>query len=292
MIAPIVVAGVGAAGVAYRNFRRGGAANDAADAVEEDESVVVVADEEGDDAPSAVSSTTWKESAGRAEGRDGYVFGDLTRGAVVKLFGNGKKTEEEAAIEVAGDEQHTQVQRLVQQAVRLYRARGYTGTINMSHHVAYFTESASVSVKAEDGAVPSAADAAEAKLRFDTDGGQAGVVFSTLLARLERRAQSWQAVSGMEGLDPNLTSSAQIGFALPVIKLGWGVSVSLSVSTSSLLRWARIAAAAQSAAAADAVTDAAAAAAAADASTDADAATPLLPEQAPAKGEASTMAAA
>ena len=42
----------------------------------------------------------------------------------------------------------------------------------------------------------------------------------------------------IEGLDPNLTSSAQIGFALPVIKLGWGVSVSLPVSTSTLLRWA------------------------------------------------------
>ena len=40
-------------------------------------------------------------------------------------------------------------------------------------------------------------------------------------------------------LDPSLTSSAHIGFALPVIKIGWGVSVSLTVSTSSLLRYAK-----------------------------------------------------
>jgi len=235
MIAPIVVGAVGAAGVAYSKYCRSGEVEgedtfvdvDGADAVpEEDE-----------------KHPTWKESSGRLDGRDGYVFGDLTRGVVVRLFG--KNTEEEVAIEMAGDEQHTQVQRLVQQAVRLYRARGYTGTINMSHHVAYFTESASVSVKADEGVLPSAADAAEAKMRVDAEGGQAGIVFSTLLARLERRAQSWQALSGMEGLDPNLTSSAQIGFALPVIKLGWGVSVSLTVSTSSLLRWAQVATSAQ-----------------------------------------------
>ena len=68
--------------------------------------------------------------------------------------------------------------------------------------------------------------------------GRAGLVFATLLSRLERRARSWQAFSGDEGLDPNLTQSAQIGFAIPVVKLGWGVSVSLTVSASTLLRWA------------------------------------------------------
>jgi len=232
--APVVAGAVGVAGVAYSKYWRGGSAEDTA----EDDAVVVEATEAADEKGTAEEKRTWKESAGRAEGRDGYVFGDLTRGVVVRLFGTKEKTEEEVAVEAAGDEQHTQVQKLVQQAVRLYRARGYTGTINMSHHVAYFTESASVAVKADDGALPSAAEAADAKLRIDADDTRAGMVFSTLLARLERRAQSWQAVSGMEGLDPNLTSSAQIGFALPVIKLGWGVSVSLTVSTSSLLRWA------------------------------------------------------
>ena len=50
-------------------------------------------------------------------------------------------------------------------------------------------------------------------------------------------ARSRQALSGVEGLDPSLTQSASIGFAVPVVKLGWGVSVSLTVSASSLLRW-------------------------------------------------------
>ena len=67
--------------------------------------------------------------------------------------------------------------------------------------------------------------------------GQAGLVFTTLLARLERRASSWAALSGMEKLDPMLTQSAHVGFALPVIKVGWGVSISLTVSASSLRRW-------------------------------------------------------
>ena len=63
--------------------------------------------------------------------------------------------------------------------------------------------------------------------------GQAGLVFTTLLARLERRAKSWQAMSNDAGLDPMLTQAAQIGFQVPIVKLGWGVSVSLTVSASS-----------------------------------------------------------
>ena len=67
----------------------------------------------------------------------------------------------------------------------------------------------------------------------------AGSVFATLLSRLERRAEGWPLLAGMDGVDPMLSSSAQIGFALPIIKLGWGVSVSLSVTQSSLLRCGR-----------------------------------------------------
>ena len=51
------------------------------------------------------------------------------------------------------------------------------------------------------------------------------------------RAKSWQAFAGVEGLDPNLTSSGQIGMRVPVINVGWGVSISLTVSASSLLAW-------------------------------------------------------
>lgn len=204
--------------------------------------------------------STWKDSSGRAQGPDGYVFGDLTRGVCVKIFG---KTDDET--EAAGDAQHTQVQKLLREAVKVYRARGYSGTINLSHTVAYFNESVSCSVKPLSGdlapwEVEENADEAQEEGSEKGDGstdkiaeeGQAGLVFTTLLARLERRAKAWAAFSGVEGLDPNISQSATIGFALPVIKLGWGVSVSLTISCSSLLRWADRAAALEAAEAAEA----------------------------------------
>jgi len=194
------------------------------------------------------SQRTWKESAGRTEGRDGYVFGDVTRGVVARVWGTGKETVDEAAeaakIEADADEKHTHIQLLVREAVRLYRARGYCGTINMSSTVAYFTESVSVSVKkpemppweANSASDADAAAAASVK-HLAAANGKAGLVFSTLLSRLERRAKSWKAFAGVEGLDPNLTSSGQIGMRMPVINVGWGVSISLTVSASSLLAW-------------------------------------------------------
>ena len=219
-----------------------------------------------DDEPELVP--TWKETSGRDYGRDGYVFGDLSRGVIVRVFGKGGKTADVAA-EAEGDAQFTQVQRLLREAVRLYRARGYCGSISLSHNVAYFNESVSLKVdgpgagealpweKEDQGdvaqklALQVANDAIASALTDDPASaasesagaeiakeGQAGYVFATLLARLERRAKSWQALSGVENLDPNLTQSAHIGFAIPVIKIGWGVSVSLTVSASSLLRWA------------------------------------------------------
>ena len=64
-----------------------------------------------------VPAKTWRESAGRDYGRDGYVFGDLSRGVIVRVFGRGGATDD-AAAEAAGDAQHTQVQRLTREAVR------------------------------------------------------------------------------------------------------------------------------------------------------------------------------
>jgi len=216
---------------------------------------------------------TWREAAGRNSGRDGYVFGDLSRGAIVRVFGRSERTEDSEA-EAEGDAQHTQVQKLVRESVRLYRARGYCGSINCSHTVAYFNESVSLRVEGPAKGEPMpwdkpparkraassskqtadelAAAVAEEAIALALDDassddaadvaamakhGQAGYVFATLLARLERRAMSWQEMAGSEGLDPSLTQSAHIGFAIPVIKVGWGVSVSLTVSASSLLRW-------------------------------------------------------
>lgn len=229
---------------------------------------------DGEEPEMVAPAQTWKESAGRSEGRDGYVFGDLSRGVIARYFGKGDRTDD-AAAEAAGDAQHTQVQRLVREAVVLFRARGYCGSINMGQTVAYFNESVSVRVDGPgagealpwekapsvgectaDVLAAAVAEEAIALALDDADyaavkqrdassvaaiaksSGQAGYVFATLLARLERRAKSWRALAGDEKLDPSLTQSAQIGFAIPIVKLGWGVSVSLTVSASSLLRWA------------------------------------------------------
>lgn len=59
-------------------------------------------------------SKSWKDSSGRLEGKDGYVFGDLTRGVCVKIWG---KTDAET--EAAGDAQNTQVQKLLREAVKV-----------------------------------------------------------------------------------------------------------------------------------------------------------------------------
>ena len=37
--------------------------------------------------PTSVTTTTWREAVGRASGRDGYTFGDVTRGALNRIFG-------------------------------------------------------------------------------------------------------------------------------------------------------------------------------------------------------------
>jgi hypothetical protein len=252
LAAPVVV---GVAGAAYAYIRPGAkksgteADGPGAEALEEKtedakgteaDANAAMADGKAEDAPTA-NAKSWRESAGRENGPDGYVFGDLTRGVVVRLRGGPKTTEEQAA-EAEADQQYSHVQVLVRDAVRIFRARGYTGTINMSQNVAYFTESCSVRVdgpKLAD-ALACVSDVLSAEEASNTMGehGRAGKVFATLLARLERRACAWQALAGGEDLDPMLTSSAHIGFALPVIKLGWGVSVSLTVTTSSLLRYA------------------------------------------------------
>lgn len=226
-----------------------------------------------DDKP--VVNVSWKSSSGRASGREGYVFGDMTRGIICRTFGKATSTTEDSAAEAAGDAQYSQVQKLVREAIKLYRARGYNGSISMSQNVAYFNESVSVNVKgpAEGDLLPwektknndpakarsaqcvalsdekLAAEVAEDAIAFALDAevgsassaalakdSEAGYVFATLIARLERRAKSWDALKS-DGVDPNLTQSAHIGFAIPIVRVGWGVSISLQVSASSLVRW-------------------------------------------------------
>jgi len=176
------------------------------------------------------------------------------------------------------DEQYySQTERLVRAAVFVYRSRGYNGTITIAHKVGIFTETVSIQVRPSsesdnsptpiggpaatgDGVgggagVEPTADIATEGAPDMTVGGTAGGaavgdaalmhsenakvgrLFEMLLGRLERRAASWDAMD--HDLDPVLGASATLGFAMPFIKVGWGITVSLSITKSSLLRWAR-----------------------------------------------------
>jgi len=212
---------------------------------------------EGSDTPASVGgagptaqASSWKASAGRTEGPDGYVFGDFTRGVIVKVTG-GKDapSKEEVEAEAEGDERFSRVQRLARDAVVVYRARGYEGNVSMSHTIGHYTETVSIKVAAVEKPPWEAEDAeagaedTDANLTIGDDSWvsrySAGRVFTTLLARLNRRARAWQDLGAAEDLDPTLGASASIGFAVPVIRVGWGVSVHLTVTQSSLLRWAK-----------------------------------------------------
>ena len=213
-------AGVMSVGAAvYARYRRsGGTGNDGTDGTEENEFQVVSSDTADDGEDAKGQPRTWKDSSGRTGGREGYVFGDISRGVCVKIFGKGVETDHAAELE--GDAQNTQVQKLLREAIKVYRARGYAGTINLSHTVAYFNESTSCSIKAPDVAPWEAAKDPEAEGDTDShdgstdrmaeEGSSMAIVFTTLVSRLERRAKSWQAFNNMEGLDPNISQSAQV----------------------------------------------------------------------------------
>ena len=168
---------------------------------------------------------TWKQTANREEGPNSYVFGDITRGVVAYCFGAEKEEED-------GDVSYTHLQNLLRQAIAVYKHRGYIGTITISHTVAYFTESCSVNINKENK-IDTYEYTEELKIH-DTTGGR---IFDTLVSRLEKRADSWDQYINKKDIDPSLTSSAQVGFKAPIINIGWGLSVSLTITTKSLLNW-------------------------------------------------------
>ena len=171
----------------------------------------------------STSVVTWKESANRDEGPTGYVFGDITRG-VVGLF-----TTQTGKTETDGDLSYSQLQMLIYQAIHIYKMRGYIGSISMSHSVGYFTESCTVDVEK-----CSEHNVKHHKLNVAS---KASHLFFTLVQRLEKRAEGWDNYIDGVDLNPSLTTSAQIGFKAPIISIGWGVSISLTITKKSLLNW-------------------------------------------------------
>jgi len=141
-----------------------------------------------------------------------------------------EEVEPPAAAE-AEQEHYSQAEQMIRDAVALYRARGYHGTIVISTKFGIYTETCSIGVQ---GQVSPSTDAGTPSSKADDT--KAGRMFEALLARLEKRALSWDS---MCGVDPVLSASATVGFAMPLIKVGWGFTTSLSITKSSLLRWAR-----------------------------------------------------
>ncbi len=168
------------------------------------------------------SEITWKESAHRDEGPDGYVFGDITRGVFARCFSS--QSEE---MEKNGDISYSQLQMILYQAIHIYKKRGYIGTISMSHTVGYFTESCTVDIS----------KCLDHSCKVNISDTKISRIFETLVQRLEKRAKGWDNYIDGIDFDPSLTSSAQIGFRTPIINIGWGLSISLTITKSSLLKW-------------------------------------------------------
>lgn len=136
----------------------------------------------------------------------------------------------------ADREKYTVVQRLVHDAVAVYKARGYAGTISVSSTIAFFNESVSVRLDGSGWQDRPLSDADEVRA-LDLD-SRVGRLFTRLLQRLEHRASSWATASVDDDFDVLLGASASLGLAVPIIRIGWGVSISLAATKRTLLRWA------------------------------------------------------
>ena len=162
-----------------------------ADEADEADTPAPLEDEE--EADLTAEAATWKASSGRTHGPESYVFGDISRGIYTRVFGESPAHDEEAA-----EEKATQVQRLVRDAVLIYRARGYAGAITMTHTVGYFTETCTARVPAapadgsSGGLLGGIFSRRAAPASIGGEGSKAGRVFDTLISRLERRAQKWR----------------------------------------------------------------------------------------------------
>ena len=127
------------------------------------------------------------------------------------VFEGAAEVDEAQAPAPEDEARYDRVQRLVRDAVAIYRARGYGGTITVSQKVGIFTEACTLRVEPPASAPwTSPCDgtaAATTAANPESRDAKAGRVFQTLFARLERRAQAWQKLSGVEGLDRLLQAS-------------------------------------------------------------------------------------
>ena len=136
--------------------------------------------------------------------------------------------------------------------IKLYRARGYTGNVSVSGQFGIYgeklskwitesqTEKPSVdrylhvvsggsgASKVDDGIVDS--------LRIETEDSRTARLIRTLIRRMEKRASEWKT-EGYEDINPEIGSEGTLGLTIPVINVGWTITVSLTVNAKALLHW-------------------------------------------------------
>ena len=171
------------------------------------------------------TSITWKNSSGRSDGNDGYVFGDVSRTLYQRYWNQSARpmTDKE------NEEHASTLQTLMKEAIALFKRRRYDGTITINQTIGYFSESMTVTI--DDMENPEDCN----EILLECNKNIAGI-FSALVHRLTSRAKAWN----IESINPKLTSSVQLGFRAPLINVGWAVSLTFTISRSSLLRWEKL----------------------------------------------------
>jgi len=238
MLIPAAVAGVAGGSFALRRLFTDRDAEEKAAGTAEDAGEASVAAAEGAADAAEEKAEGTADDAGEASAAEGATDAADDRGASSDDGQGGGASRSRTTGD--GEEQSSQAAQMIKDAVALYKHRGYTGTIAISHKVGIFTETCSLGVRGDDVHKPAAVAENEADAPAGTVSwadSTASRAFDGLLARLERRAIGWDTFDS--DVDPVLGASASVGLNLPVIKLGWGFTISLSITKSSLLRWAR-----------------------------------------------------
>ena len=161
----------------------------------------------------------------QADDRAALAAADAAVAAADKALGEGG----------AGSD-HGWLQRTFARTAGLYRLRGYGGRVAVSVQLGFVAESIAADVApGEPGAGDDPETAVADAAWLEAGEERVARLLRSLVARMERRAIAWSHVPNVP--DPMLGSQGAVGLTLPFIKFAYSVSIALSVSRSSLLRW-------------------------------------------------------
>ena len=181
--------------------------------------------EADDDEGVVVESGAAVDRAREADDRAALAAADAAVAAADRALGEGG----------AGSD-HGWLQRTFARTAGLYRLRGYGGRVAVSVQLGFVAESIAADVApGEPGAGDDPETAVADAAWLEAGEERVARLLRSLVARMERRAIAWSHVPNVP--DPMLGSQGAVGLTLPFIKFAYSVSIALSVSRSSLLRW-------------------------------------------------------